>query len=153
MTTPRTRSIVSLAGAITLTLASGACARRPAPPALVAPTAAAVPPHAIRFDNDGRERVHVYLIGEEREWLLGRVEPGARAALRLLGAPLAGAQGFVRLAVLTGERLTLQAARDPRATFTIAQPASTILTQRWMFAQGQLTALRLSGGQAGAGRR
>ena len=36
-------------------------------------------PGQIRFDNDAREHVHVYLIGEKREWLLGRVEPGAMA--------------------------------------------------------------------------
>jgi hypothetical protein len=41
-----------------------------------------VPP-SIRFDNDAREHVHVYLIGEKREWLLGRVEAGAIAMLRI----------------------------------------------------------------------
>ena len=48
----------------------------------------------------------------------------------------------MRLAVLTGDRVTFQAARDPRATLTIAQPASAILSQRWKFSQGELTSLR-----------
>jgi hypothetical protein len=85
--------------------------------------------------------VHVYLVGEQREWLLGRIEPGARAVLRIPEASLAGNPAFVRLAVLAGARQTAAAARDPRATFTIPQPAATLLTQRWAFAQGQLTSL------------
>ena len=155
MTTPRTRAIVSLAATMTLTLGLAACARGPARPAVGGAAVAAAPPLAIRFDNDGRERVLVYLIGEQREWLLGRVEPGARATLRVPDASLAGQPGFVRLAVLTGERVTMQAARDARATIattTVAQPASTILSQRWTFAQGQLTSLRRPGAPAGLGR-
>jgi hypothetical protein len=147
MITPRTRAIVSLAATLTAALALGACARspaRPGPAARADVAALAGRPATIRFDNGGRERVLVYLVGEQREWLLGRVEPGARATLRLPRASLAGSPGLVRLAVLAGERLTLQAARDPRATVattTIAQPVSTILSQRWTFAQGQLTSL------------
>jgi hypothetical protein len=143
MTTPRTRSLVSLVAALPVALALGACA--PAPPRLAwngaAPTAG--PPRGIRFDNDAGVHVHVYLVGEQREWLLGRVEPGARATLRIPDASLAGSQGFVRLAVRAGERMTLQAGGDARAASTIAQPASAILSQRWTFSQGQLTSLRL----------
>ena len=78
--------------------------------------------------------------------------PGARATLRIPDASLDGSPGFVQLAVLTGERLTLQAARSPRATLTIAQPASALLSQRWMFAQGQLMSLGLGGARGDAGR-
>jgi len=122
MTTPRTRAIVSFAAALTVTLGLGACARGPARAGLDRPARAADRPLAIRFDNEGREHVHVYLVGEEREWLLGRVEPGARATLRVPNASLAGNPSFVRLAVLTGDRVTLQAARAARVTLTIAQP-------------------------------
>jgi hypothetical protein len=108
---------------------------------------------AIRFDNNAGEHVHVYLIGEQREWLLGRVEPGARATLQIPEASLAGSPGFVQLAVLTGKRVTLQAARDARATFTVAQPASAILSQRWTFAQGQLTSLWRRGARVDVGRQ
>ena len=73
--------------------------------------------------------MHVYLVDERREWLLGRVEPGSVATLRIPDASLAEGVGSMRLAVTTGERLTLQAALDPRATFTIAQPAAAILSE------------------------
>jgi len=98
-------------------------------------------PLTIRFDNLGRERVDVYLIGAKREWILGRVEPGATASLRIPEEALAKGLTHVRLAVLQGERLTFQAARNPRARLTIAQPASAILSQRWSFSQGALTSL------------
>jgi hypothetical protein len=153
MTTPLTRAIVSLAATMAVTLALGACVRGPARPASDGPAPMDGHPLTIRFDNDAREHVHVYLVGRQRQWLLGRVEPGARAMLRIPEAALAGSQGFVQLAVLTGERLTLQAARDPRATFTIAQPASAILSQRWMFAQGQVTSLPLRGARVDVGRQ
>ncbi|HEX6047842.1 MAG TPA: hypothetical protein VFZ21_01185 [Gemmatimonadaceae bacterium] len=41
------------------------------------------------------------------------------------------------------ERLTTHVAREPRAVSAVPQPASAILSQRWMFAQGQLTSLQL----------
>ena len=87
--------------------------------------------------------VHVYLIDERREWLLGRVEPGAVASLRIPEAPLAGSVGFMQLAVIPGERLTLRAALDPRAAFTIAQPAAAIVSEHLTFSRGQLTPLQL----------
>ena len=99
-----------------------------------------VPP-SIRFDNDAREHVHVYLIGEKREWLLGRVEAGAVAMLRIPEESLAGDPTFVRLVVIPGEGVTLWAARHARATPTLAQPLLDIVSQRWRFAQGSLTSL------------
>jgi hypothetical protein len=102
-------------------------------------------PLAIRFDNDGRDYVHVYLVAERRQWLLGRVEPGAIATLRIPAAALAMHSGPMQLAVIAGGRVTLQAARDARVQLTIAQPASHILSQQWRFAQGQLTSLGLPG--------
>ena len=86
--------------------------------------------------------MHVYLIGEKREWLLGRVEAGAIATLRVPKESLAGNAKFVRLAVIAGQGLMLQAARNPRATLTLAQPMSAILSQQWTFSQGRLTSLR-----------
>lgn len=141
MTTPRIRAAVSLAAMMVLTLVPGACVRTPSRPRLEAPATPESRPLAIRFDNAAREHVHVYLIGERREWLLGRVEPGAIATLRIPEASLAGGSRFVRLAVITGERMTPQAARDPRATFTVPQPASAVMSQQWKFAHGQLTPL------------
>jgi hypothetical protein len=109
---------------------------------------------AIRFDNQANDHVHVYLVGVRRQWLLGRVEPGARATLRIPEAALAEDAGSMRLAVLAGERVTLRAAGEPRAAITIAEPVAAILSRRWTFSQtlanGQLTALPL--GRAEAGR-
>jgi hypothetical protein len=143
MTTPRTRSIVSLATALTLTLALGVCASAPSRLALNDPALVDEAPLAIHFDNGARDYVHVYLVGAKREWLLGRVEPGSRTALRIPDEALAEDLGFMRLAVLTGAHVTLRAASDPRATITIPQPAPGIASQRWTFSQGQLTPLRL----------
>ena len=140
MPTLRRRALVSLLGTMTISLTLAACSQ----PASARPGPSPMDDgaRAIRFDNDAREHVHVYLIGEKRQWLLGRVEPGAIATLRLPRESLAGQSTFVRLAVIAGEGVTLYAARNTRAALTLAQPASAILSQRWMFAQGRLTSLR-----------
>jgi hypothetical protein len=95
--------------------------------------------------------VDVYLVGEQREWWLGRVAPGARSALRIPEGALAS-PGFVRLAVLADAPLTVQVARDPRAMFTIAQTASALLSQRWAVSQRQLGSPQILGVRAQAGR-
>jgi hypothetical protein len=143
MTTPHTRAFVSLAATMAVTLALGACVRGPSGPAPDAPAPVHGRPITIRFDNDGHDHVHVYLVGTQRQWLLGRVEPWARAELRIPEGALAASPGFVQLAVLTGERLTLDGARNPRARFTIAQPASAVLSRQWTFSHGELTSLPL----------
>lgn len=144
MTTPRLRSLVSLAAFLAL----AGCATAPGRVAPAAPVASDVLPLTIAFQNGARQHVHVYLIGEQREWLLGRVEPGARATLRLPEAAVQEGAGRMRLAVLTGQRVSLRAAGEPRAVITpVPQPATDIIAQRWAFSQasalGQLTALRL----------
>lgn len=153
MTTSGARVVVSLAAAVTLTLALGACAAasrggRDGPEQM----ARSLSPVTIRFENEAREHVHVYLVSERREWLLGRVEPGAVAMLRVPEASLAENPRPVRLAVLAGAAVTVQAARHPHATLTIAQPASALLSQQWMFAQGQITSMMRPDMRVGAGR-
>ena len=138
MTTSRARALVSLAATIILTAALGGCATSSP---RQAPASASV--HTIRFDNDGRDHVHVYLVGERREWLLGRVEPGARGMLRIPAAAYTEPPGFVRLAVIAGGRVT-QRARDARAELSMAQPISAILSQEWRVTQGRLTSLPTS---------
>lgn len=146
MTTPRFRSVASLAAALTIGLTLGGCAGAPARLALEA-SASAYDPPVVRFDNDAHEHVHVYLVGAQREWLLARVAPGASAALRIPEAALDSRQGSLRLAVLAGDRLTLRAAGNARAAISLEQPAASLATQRWTFSQtlakGQLTALGL----------
>jgi hypothetical protein len=138
---------------MTMTVALGACAPAASRPALEGPPPVEARPLAIRFENDAREHVHVYLIGERGEWLLGRVEPGAIAMLRIPAGSLADNPQFVRLAVIVGGRVTLGVARDARAQLTIAQPASDILTQEWRFAQGHLMSLGILGSRAVVGRQ
>lgn len=152
MTTPWTRAIVSLVAAMAA-LAFGACVGASSPSTLGGTAAVGAHPLAISFVNDARERVDVYLIGERREWLLGRVEPGARTTLRIPEESLHEGRGLLQLAVLTGARLTVQAARDPRARFAIAQSAAAILTQEWRFSQGQLTSMRTRGVHTPGGLR
>jgi hypothetical protein len=138
MPTLRRRAFVSVIATMSLSLTVAGCFQA----ARGGPSRQNDVPPSIRFDNDAREHVHVYLIGEKREWLLGRVEAGAIAMLRIPEESLAGDPTFVRLVVIAGDGVTLQAARHARATPTLAQPVSDILSQRWRFSQGSLTSLR-----------
>ena len=140
MTTSSRRSFVSIAATL-ITLALGACAHASSrhEPELMAADASLL---SIPFDNLGRERVDVYLIGGKREWLLGRLEPGASENLRIPEEAFADGSKFVRLAVLANEKRTFQAARNPRAKITIALPPAEILSQRWSFSQGALIFVR-----------
>jgi hypothetical protein len=141
MTTSRTCALVSFVAAMIQAMALGACAGAPSHQELEVGAFRQERLFAIRFDNDGRDYVHVYLVSERREWLLGRVEPGAIAILRIPAAAFDEQPGLMRLAVIAGAGITLRAARDPRAQVTVAQPMSHILSQHWWFAQGQLTSL------------
>lgn len=145
MTTLRIRRLVSLAAALAVTLTFGACATGAAHPAAVAQTRAGATSPAIRFTNEGGDYVHVYLVGARREWLLGRVEAGARATLRLPEEALTEDQRWMRLAVLQGARATTRVVDDPRAAITVVQPAGIILSHRWSWSprlgSGQITSL------------
>lgn len=136
MTTLCRRAFVSIFVAMTFPL--GACVSASSRPVQNRPVSTLAELLTIRFDNISREPVDVYLIGMKREWMLGRVAPGAVASLRLPDEAFAGGSTMVRLAVLAGEPETLAAARDPRAVLTIAAPASAFLSQRWTFTQGNL---------------
>ena len=155
MITPAGRltvSAISLA-ALSTTLALGACARAPAPVAWDGGAIVAADRATIRFENEAETYVDVYLIGETRQWWLGRVAPGANTTLRIRDEMLANTPGFWRLAVLANARLTGQAARDPRATFTIAQPGASLLSQRWTFRQSPVTAPEIFGAPVSLGGR
>ena len=128
MTTLRLRALVSLGAILTFSLA--ACAGAPARASLDGGAPTEETRSAIRFDNQGREHVHVYLVGQKREWLLGRVEPGATRMLRVPEEALADADEFVQVAVLAGGLMTLDAARDSRAQLSILQPATRIMSRR-----------------------
>lgn len=154
MITPTSRpgvSLFSLAVALTTMLALGACARAPAPVTWNDALVTAEGPPAIVFVNEAESYVDVYLVGERREWWLGRVQPGARVTLRVRDEALTES-GFMRLAVLAGAQRTLQVSQNPRATFTIAQPATQVISQRWTFRQTQLAEPEIFGVRAKLGR-
>ena len=142
MTTSPQRAFVSMAATIALTLALGACIRAPSRPEpdLISPGASLL---RIPFDNLGRERVDVYLIGGKHEWHLGRLEPGASARLLIPVDAFADGSKFVRLAVIADEPVTFQAARNPRARLSIALPPTVILSQKWSFSRDELTFVQL----------
>jgi hypothetical protein len=145
MSTSRIRSLVSVAAALAVTLTLGGCASASSRLASDGLAASEAAPTVVRFDNLARDYVHVYLIGEKREWLLGRVEAGARKTLRIPESALSESPERVRLAVLVGQRVTLRAASDARLVSTLSQPATVLLSQQWTYGQGlangQLTAL------------
>lgn len=160
MTTQRTRSLVSLAAALAIILTVGGCVASASAriPLSGDEAAAAVGiPLTVRFDNDARDFVHVYLVGEKREWLLGRVEPGARVTLRIPGDALAEDGASIQLAVVSGGHVSLGAAREAPAAITILQPTAEVLAQRWTYSQtfatGRLTSLPGGRARAGAGRQ
>ena len=137
MTTSSRRAFVSIAATIAITLALGACVRAQAR-SVPDPISTDAGSLSIRFDNLGLEKVDVYLIGAKHEWLLGRVEPGAIASLRIPEGAFTDGSKFVRVAVLANEPVTFQVARNPRARLSIALPASSISSQSWSFSQGEL---------------
>lgn len=151
MTTPRTRSLVSLA-TLTVSLTLAGCAAGPSRLVSDAPAPADAALSTIRLDNEGRDYVDVYLVGAQREWALGRVAPGARARLRIPDAALTEDAGSMGLAVLSGAHRTLRVADEPRAVVTIAQPAAGLASQKWTFrpglTQGQLIAMPFGRGDA-----
>lgn len=147
MTTPRIRSLVSLTAALIVTLTIGACASAPSRVTNDGLALVDAQPPSIRFDNEGRDYVRVYLVGLRQEWSLGRVAPGARVTLRIPEAAFAEDAGAVRLAVLPGDHLTFRAANENRAATMVALPAAEVLAQRWTFSPitstDQLSSVRL----------
>ena len=131
MTTLRAYTVVSRIAITILALAASGCAGSQARSATYGVSPAESQPLTIRFDNQARDHVHVYLIGQRREWLLGRVEPGGVATLRLPEDVFDSDPGFVQLGVLAGGNVTQRAARDPRVQLTISQDPSSLLTRRW----------------------
>ena len=94
---------------------------------------------AVRVDNSSSEWIDVYLIREPWEWHLGRVEPGARAALPVPArAAREGSQGMVWLAVIAGGHRTMQPSRDPGAVTGPKEPLAALVLQPWTFDRGQL---------------
>jgi hypothetical protein len=156
MLTARTRAIVSaltLATVASSALALAGCARGPSPVTWDDASVTEDGRLVIRFENESETHVDVYLVGEQRQWWLGRVAPGARVTLRVPEPARASAEsGYARLAALAGAAVSGRVATDPHATFTIAQPVSSLLVQRWTFRQDQVSAPGLFGAPSGMPR-
>lgn len=135
MTTTRIRTVVSLVARLALASTMIGCASTGSRLPVDDAPSVELAGRSIRFDNEARDYVDVYLIGERSEWRLGRVAPGARAILRIPDAAVAADQESMRLAVLMGERVTLSAVMQARTASIIAQPASAMLSQVWTFSQ------------------
>jgi hypothetical protein len=144
MTTSRTRTIVSLAAltaAASSLAAVGGCARNPAPITWDGAAAEKDELLLVHFDNQAETYVDVYLVGQRREWRLGRVSPGMRGTLRVpADAREELASGLVRLAALAGSQYTAHVELDPRATFTIPETAWRLSAKQWTFRQSQVSA-------------
>jgi len=140
MTTPRTRvivsAVVSAVVSLIVTNALAACAGTTSPAGSGVATAPVQP--VIVFANDARDYTQVYLVSEQRQWYLGRVEPGARRTLRVPDEAILTSPQRLQLAVMVGQPITPRVTGEPYAMFTIAQPASGLLSQDWSVAQGQL---------------
>ena len=159
MTTRRTQSRVSFAAVLTAVLTLTGCAATtsqlshfetgaldsaPLPAAPEATAAAEVASATIQFDNQADGAVRVYLVDEQRQWLLGRVERGANAALRIPGTALAAPSRWMRLSIVPSEPATARAT-DLRPATMSTEPVAAIISQRWTFARtlggGELTSL------------
>ena len=142
MTTAHARAFVAL-----LTLISfGGCARS----AVHADEAAVLSARSesLRFDNEGRDRLDIYLVGETRTWRIGRVEPGQTRWLTVPRDIPVSDLGRLQLVVLPNAALSVDPMRDPRAVTTIRQPVGVLSGQRWAFWHGQLTSLRMDAARA-----
>ena len=148
----RVVSALSLVATLVSGLSLGACARGPSPATWDAAVEVPDQSATVRFDNGAEVPVDVYLVAEQRQWRLGRVAPGARTMLRIPDGALRPTS-FVRLVVLAGEPLSIDAAHAPGATFSVAQPASELLVQRFMFWNQTPGSPQLLGMRARGGRR
>ena len=151
MTTPRTRSLVSFAAALTVAILLGGCASASSRHAADEAALSAGPPVTIHFDNEAHDYVHVYLVGVRRQWLLGRVESGARTTLTIPAEALTDDSRAMWLAVLVAQPVTGRVAGNARAVMTAAEPMAAMVAQRWTFspspANGLLTSVLLRRGE------
>lgn len=100
---------------------------------------------SLRFDNAGRDRVDIYLVGETRSWHVGRLAPGQARWLTLPRDVSPSDRARLQMVVLANASLSVDPRRAPRAVTTLLQPLGTLASQRWSFTQGQLSALRMDG--------
>jgi hypothetical protein len=108
------RTLTILLGALPL----AGCATHSGRPEAPAGAVAAARP-VIRATNEGSDWLDFYLIGETREWYLGRVAAGGKTWLSLPADLRRDGPRTLRLAVIAGAPRSLRAERDPRAVVTV----------------------------------
>lgn len=139
MTFDPTRAILALTSALYMV----ACAGSPAHVVRHDPSAAVeLRSGLLRFDNAGRDRLDVYLVGEVRAWRIGRLEPGQARWLTVPRDIPPSDLSRLQMVVLANAPVTITPMQDPRAVSTIRLPVAMLWSQRWAFVQGQLTSAR-----------
>lgn len=136
MNTPANRIPVSARSymiALVTSLVLAACAPYHRPPVWDGREILDARPVTVRFDNEGTDAVDVYLVGDRREWRLGRVVAGGVARLVIPEDAIVESVGFVRLAAIEGGPPSARAALDPRTRYGIAQPIADLPRQRFVF--------------------
>ena len=106
---------------------------------------------ALRFVNEGRDRVDVYLVSDRQSWRIGRLEPGQASWLKVPDDIPVDDLERLQLVVLENAALSVDPRRDPRAVTTVKQPFRVLSGVRWAFWHGQITSVRLNGGRAQRG--
>ena len=97
---------------------------------------------ALFFENATPDQVRVYLVEGASEWLLGRVEPGRAAYLRLPADVLAKRGAEVSLiAVPIGTPRTAGLSGGAERIISTAEPAENLVTMRWTLSGRQLFSL------------
>lgn len=135
-----------LAVGVSLLAAAGGCA----------PTGAGEPVPGyptVAFVNSTVSSASVYLESAGRAWLLGRVDPGETAMLRVpAGMSLSGL--FSLIAVPIGSRDTFgrSASLNPSAIRSMPGSADDLLALRWTLLEQQLITVPLPGGGVAANR-
>ena len=125
------RGVIALAAS----LSSASCVR-PADHA----SGELAPKPTITFRNQDRDRIKVYLIGENHFWLIGRLEPLQTAHLALPEFGFASTSQAVSVAVVPGWSANTLPRRDPGggATFSIDELTDDLPGEEWIFVNGQL---------------
>ncbi|MEO7966628.1 MAG: hypothetical protein ABIT38_22235, partial [Gemmatimonadaceae bacterium] len=110
------RLVITLCGSLAL----GGCAGSNIRTTELAPSSAIQ--NALRFDNQGRDRLDVYLVGETRSWRIGRLEPGQARWLTLPADVPVADLSRLQLTVVANATMSVDPRLDPRAISTLKQP-------------------------------
>ncbi|HMC55110.1 MAG TPA: hypothetical protein VKH19_08080 [Gemmatimonadaceae bacterium] len=118
-----------------------ACARHPD---VGLPRQMGAPLGEIVFHNSSGNRIQVYLVADNAEWLLGRLEPYETARLRVPQPARAEERQMVSLVVIRGWSRALDARQRADAPRSLREVHQELVGQDWMFVNGQLAGPRVA---------